>query len=235
MFGLGVDQQRRITVVPPIELELRGGQVVFVTGASGGGKSTLLRLVREQLQASRRRIPVIDFHQLTPPADRPLVDCFEAPLESTVRWLSLAGLNDAFVMLRRPGELSDGQRYRLRLAQTLAAIDRPGGESGQVELTVVMADEFAATLDRQTARIIARNIRKAMTRLARQDRPVCFIAVTSHDDLLESLDPDTLIVQEPGERLQLLQRDSPGIQAAENPPADSIPSSMDSRSHAIDQ
>jgi hypothetical protein len=206
MFGLGVDQQRQVTVVPPITLKLHAGQVVFVTGASGGGKSTLLDLIREALNTGYRDVRVIDFQQLNPPGDRPLVDCFDAPLEPVVRWLSLAGLNDAFVMLRRPGELSDGQRYRLRLAQALAAVESSTDAAGDIALTVVLADEFAATLDRPTARVIARNIRKAVTRLAGQGRPVCFIAVTSHDDLLETLQPDTLVVQEPGEQLLLLER-----------------------------
>ena len=45
MFGLGVDRERRVEVIPPTSLTLKPGQVTFVTGASGSGKSTLLRLV----------------------------------------------------------------------------------------------------------------------------------------------------------------------------------------------
>ena len=38
--------------------------------------------------------------------------------------LSLVGLGDAFVMLRRPRELSDGQRARLRIAQAIELAER---------------------------------------------------------------------------------------------------------------
>lgn len=47
MFGLGVDGERDIVVVPEGELELKAGEVVFITGPSGGGKSSILRMVRE--------------------------------------------------------------------------------------------------------------------------------------------------------------------------------------------
>lgn len=47
MFGLGVEGEREITVVPEGELELKAGQVVFITGPSGGGKSSILRMVRQ--------------------------------------------------------------------------------------------------------------------------------------------------------------------------------------------
>lgn len=48
---------------------------------------------------------------------RPLVDCIAdlgLSLQATLKLLSLTGLNDAFVMLRTPDELSEGQHYRLR-------------------------------------------------------------------------------------------------------------------------
>ena len=66
---------------------------------------------------------------------------------------------------------------------------------------MVLADEFGATLDRLTAQVIARNIRKWVTRSR-----VCFVAATTHDDLLEALAPDTLIVQHPGRAIEVLER-----------------------------
>jgi len=190
MFGLGVDEAKEVTIVPPVTLDLHGGQVVFITGASGGGKSSLLRLITEAL-GERGDARMIRFDELPALPDRPLVDCLvrdasdEAGLARALKLLSLAGLADAFVVLRSPGELSDGQRYRLRLAQAMEMV-----ESSGAELTVVLADEFAATLDRITAMVIARNVRKWTRRCG---RPVCFIAATTHDDLLEALEPDVLI------------------------------------------
>jgi len=198
MFGLGVDESRRVEIVPPIELSLSPGRVVFVTGASGGGKTTLLRLVAESL-VGRDDARVLDFATIDreDEDDAPLVDALGGELEDATRRLALAGLNDAFVMLRRPAELSDGQRYRWKLAKTIAATERAGGDA----LTVVLADEFASTLDRCTAAIVARNVRKWTRRTG-----ACFVAATTHDDLLEPLEPDTLVVQRPGAGMGVYER-----------------------------
>lgn len=200
MFGLGVDASRTVQIIPPTDLTLAPGQVVFVTGASGGGKTTLLRLIRHQL-AERGDVRIVDFDSLDTVDDVPLVDAFDTPLEDTTRCLALAGLNDAFVMLRKPSQLSDGQRYRFRLARAIAAC-----ESTDAPFTVVLADEFGATLDRLTAAVLAGNIRKWTTRSTSSRAGVCFIAATTHDDLLESLAPDTLIVQHPGDAMEIHPR-----------------------------
>lgn len=199
MFGLGLDEERQRTLVPPVSLTLRPGQVIFITGASGGGKTTLLRLIAEGL-LSHPAVRVIRFDALPALADVPLVEAWpELTLEEVASVLSLAGLNDAFVMLRSPSELSDGQRYRLRLAQALALTrSEPGA------MTVVLADEFGATLDRLTAKVIARNLR----RWTRREAGVCLIVATTHDDLLESLEPDVLIEKGAGSAMTVLERET---------------------------
>ncbi len=198
MFGLGIDHDKQIQLIPETQLHLAPGKIVFVTGASGGGKSTLLRLIREQIDRNDAA-HALALDSLPRIGDRPLVDCFPGrTLGETLRLLSLAGLNDAFVMLRKPSQLSDGQRYRLKLAQAMAM-----AEAGALPRRhrVLFADEFCATLDRVTAKVIARNIRKWVNHA-----DVCFIAATTHDDLLESLDPDVLIEKHPGERMDLLEK-----------------------------
>lgn len=203
MFGLGIDDQRTVPILPPTDLQLNSGQLTFVTGASGSGKSTLLRAIKSEA-ARRDDVAVIDFATLLDDApDRPLVDALDLPLEQTMRVLSLAGLNDAFVMLRRPGELSDGQRYRWRLARALATLMQ-ADQTGR-KLHIILADEFAATLDRPTAKVIARNIRKWLNRQG-EDLAFCMIVATTHDDLLESLEPDVLVVQSPGGTIAVHQR-----------------------------
>ncbi len=200
MFGLGVDGRRRIEVVPQVTLALGRGEVVYITGASGGGKSTLLRLVGEQL-GRHAAASVIDFASSGEgETGRPLVELAGPTLADATRRLALAGLNDAFVMLRRPAELSDGQRYRYRLARAIGACeDLP--PSGDRSWAVVLADEFGSTLDRLTAQVIARNVRRWTRRSG-----ATFIACTAHDDLLEALDPDTLVVQEPGRAIEVRER-----------------------------
>ncbi len=198
MFGLGIEQDRQIKLIPPTEVDIGAGRLVFVTGASGSGKSTILRLIETEL-SDRDDAYVLNFDRLPPIPDLPLVDCFpNRTLDQTLRLLSLAGLNDAFVMLRKPSQLSDGQRYRLKLAQTMAMVESNIMPS---LLKVVLADEFGATLDRVTAKVIAQNVRRWVTASG-----VCLIAATTHDDLLEALDPDVLIEKHLGESIDVVER-----------------------------
>jgi ABC-type ATPase with predicted acetyltransferase domain len=90
------------------------------------------------------------------------------------------GLNDVFCVLNQPTHLSDGQKYRFRLAMALAS----GRE-------FVFADEFCSNLDRITAAVIAYNMHKFAKR-----KGVTFILATSHDDTLIDLEPDVLIVKQ---------------------------------------
>lgn len=200
MFGIDPAGEREVVVVPPARLTLAPGRVIFITGASGGGKSTLLRLIHDAItrQPAHDRPGVVRFDDLAPSDLCALVDGFDAdaPLAEVLRWLSVAGLNDARVMLRRPGELSDGQRARLLLAHAIALAERGGAP-----WAVVLADEFGATLDRPSARAVAAGVRKWATRAG-----VCFVAATTHDDLLEPLCPDTLIDKGPGEAIEVLER-----------------------------
>lgn len=226
MFGLGADQSQSLDVVSKTQVTLRPDQLVFVTGASG--KSTLLRLMAQGLAGrGAEGIAVIDFAGLALPTDRAVVDAVDdgrLPLDRVLKILSLTGLNDAFVMLRRPSELSDGQRYRFQLARTMARVEESllsesndtdnandsgdskndAGTSGAASgpgLTVVLADEFGATLDRTTAAGVARNVR----RWVNQSSGVCFVAATTHDDLLEPLAPDMLIEKHLGGGIDVVE------------------------------
>lgn len=208
MFGLDPGGAGSVVIVPPTTLTLAPGGVVFITGASGGGKSTLLRLIREQVEAlsgdpsqhgdANARPAVIDMNRVQVPGDRAVVDGFDEalPLAEVLRCLGLAGLSDARVMLRRPGELSDGQRARLLLAHAIAVAEASDGD-----WAVVLIDELGATLDRPTARAIAAGLRKWATRAG-----VCVVAATTHDDLLEPLCPDTVIDKGPGGAIEAMHR-----------------------------
>ena len=176
MFGLGTDREKTVMVLAPCEIDIEPGQVVYITGGSGAGKSVVLNQLKEQLADA------VSLDEQSWPAGRAVVDCFEGGLEDALNWLSLAGLSDAFAMLRRPEELSEGQRYRFQLALLLA--QKPG---------FVCIDEFCNKLDRITAAVVAHNVRKFADQF-----DTTFVVATSHDDLLEDLLPDVVVIKHMG-------------------------------------
>jgi len=176
MFGLGRAGQREVAVIERCEVAIEPGQIVYVTGASGAGKTQVLRALKEQLGT------VVDVDEIRLPRRQAVVDCLGGDLDKALLWLSVAGLSESHALLRRVEELSDGQRYRLGLAMALA----------RSEATVVV-DEFCAMLDRVTAAVVAHNVRRFADRFGRT-----FIVATSHDDLLDDLRPDVVMIKHLG-------------------------------------
>jgi hypothetical protein len=220
MFGLGIDENITLTIVPPTTLHLCPNELTFITGPSGSGKSSILSALREKL-TQRNDISLIDFNHLPELENESLTDCLahlqpktcdqkncnaDNHMTAILRWLSLAGLSDAFTLLRRPDELSDGQRYRFKLAHMMGLIE----SLTSTQLTVILADEFGATLDRLAARIIASNLRRWISRCT---QPICVLVASSHDDLLEPLAPDTLIDKQFGSEMNVtFKRDATAFQ-----------------------
>jgi ABC-type ATPase with predicted acetyltransferase domain len=173
-FGLGLDDQEFV-VFDHLKLTVEPRDVIYITGQSGAGKSVLLRDLAAKLAADGKTVANIDAVQLD--ADRPIVDQIGKDTNEALHLLATVGINDAFLYLRRPGELSDGQRYRLKLAKVIEA-----GAS------VWVADEFCAVLDRTTAKVIA----FALQKLARQQGAILLVA-TTHTDLVADLYPSLTV------------------------------------------
>lgn len=168
-FGIGFETGQHV-IAQGLDLPIQPGDVVAFVGASGSGKSSLMRAAAAQLDG------VLNIDALAL-GERVLVDSFPTPLPDALALLSACGLSEAQLLLRTPGELSDGQRYRYRLARGLAA--RP---------TWLLADEFTAALDRTLAKVIAFNLRKLATRTG-----TGFLLATTHTDILDDLQPDLLV------------------------------------------
>ena len=181
----------------PIALDLAPGTVTLVTGPSGAGKSSLLRDAQRVVDVpAAHPITWIDLASVALP-DVPIIDCFDREnhrdepdraLRETLLTLARVGLAEAWTYLRTPAELSDGQRWRLRLA---LAFDRARRvtDANPNACVVLIADEFAALLDRVTACVVARSLRRMIAPNAR----VAALVATSHRDLSRALSPDVLV------------------------------------------
>lgn len=191
MFGLGLDD-KTFVVLKDLELDIHDGDVVYITGQSGSGKSTILKELRTEMD--RRGIPVCAIDEVEM-LDKPIVDQVypeNSSLSKTLELFSFVGLSDANLFLRKPNELSDGQRYRFRLAKMI--------ESGA---KVWMADEFLALLDRVTAKVIAYNIQK----IARKTGATLIVA-TTHRDMVQDLSPDLYIEKRYQDKIKVEKSES---------------------------
>jgi ABC-type transport system involved in cytochrome c biogenesis ATPase subunit/GNAT superfamily N-acetyltransferase len=171
-FGLGLDKWEEFVVYDNAELKLSPTDVVYITGDSGSGKSVLLRALLKDLGSE-----AVDMNAIPIDSARPLIEMIGKTVEEGLELLSRAGLNDAFLFLRSYDELSDGQRYRFRIAKLI--------ESGAQWWVM---DEFCATLDRDTAKIVAYNVQKLARALGK-----AVVVATTHTDLFQDLMPSVHI------------------------------------------
>lgn len=182
-FGLGLDDKEFVVFnQQPIDIEQ--GDVVYVTGQSGSGKSIVLKELAIKMTEAGLKIADIDAVELL---NKPLIDQIGKDTTEALNLLSIAGLNDAYLFIRKPQELSDGQRYRFRLAKII--------ESGA---NVWVADEFLAVLDRTTAKVIAFNMQK----IARRQGATLIVA-TTHTDMVADLAPNVTINKQYREKIQI--------------------------------
>jgi ABC-type lipoprotein export system ATPase subunit len=196
-FGLGIDEEKEHVLYRDFELRLAEGDVVYVTGDSGSGKSVLLRALEEDLGEEAVNIADVDI-----PTDGPIIDTVGATFQEALRLLCKVGLSDAFLFLRNYDQLSDGQRYRYRIARMIDAGRK-----------FWLCDEFCSTLDRVTAKVVAFNIQK----LARRSGATLVVA-TTHLDLEEDLNPSIVIRKGWGEDIEVDYRtneEAPGCSVAE--------------------
>jgi ABC-type ATPase with predicted acetyltransferase domain len=176
MFGVGIDRLKSQRTTHACTVDVNDGDIVYITGPSGAGKSVLLR----EMQAAVPNDDKIVIEQIALPADKSAIDCVGGTgTIDALSILSYAGLSDVFCMLNTPANLSEGQKYRFRLACALT--------SGK---KFIFADEFCGNLDRITAGVIAYNVR----RFAKHNNVTFFLA-SAHEDILADLQPDVLVVK----------------------------------------
>jgi ABC-type ATPase with predicted acetyltransferase domain len=181
-FGLGLDQQRKFVILDNVELHISPKDVVLITGDSGSGKSVLLRAFVADLKGEAANMTRVHVKH-----DKPLIETVGKTVEEGLELLSRVGLNDAFLFLRTYDQLSDGQKYRYRIAKLI--------ESGKQWWVM---DEFCATLDRDTAKIVAFNVQKFARSLGK-----AVIVATTHLDLFDDLAPSVHVHKRFGKEINV--------------------------------
>lgn len=182
-FGLGLSD-KEFVVYDNLEIEIRQGDVVYITGQSGSGKSLILRELAAEMRANG--LKVTDLNEIVL-EERPVIELLGTSTSEATELLAKAGISDAWIYIRKPSELSDGQRYRLKLAKVMES-----------DADVWIADEFGAVLDRVTAKVIAFNVAKVARRAGKT-----LMVATTHSDMLEELAPSLFIEKRFREKVQI--------------------------------
>lgn len=172
-FGLGLDSSRKYIIYDDVQLKITPTDIVHITGESGSGKSLLLRTLERDIKQNPQLGTAIDIKHIKPKPHTPIIETVGKNTNQALELLSRVGLNDAFLFLRTYSQLSDGQKYRYKIAKLIEA-----------NAQWWILDEFCTTLDRDTAKIVAYNLQKQARRLNK-----AIITATTHTDLLKDLHP----------------------------------------------
>jgi ABC-type transport system involved in cytochrome c biogenesis ATPase subunit/GNAT superfamily N-acetyltransferase len=196
-FGLAGDTIRQ-TILEPFDLAAGPGNIIFVSGASGSGKSMLLRSLDNEMVLphveqtfAQRTLPQGGAAWLEPiDSHAPLIEYFAAKHgpEKAMAALNLAGLSEAFIYLKPFSLLSRGQRYRAMLAELSLS-----------RANLWLVDEFGADLDPVSARIVAHNLRRLVVRLGK----IAVVAAANHGHFLGALHPTKVITLRQGAPAQI--------------------------------
>lgn len=185
-FGLGLSN-KEFVVYDHLPVEVNQGDIVYITGQSGSGKSLLLRDLKSLMFQSGLKIADLEDIKLD---EKPVIELIGTSTTHAAELLAKAGISDAWIYIRKPSELSDGQRYRIKLAMVMES-----------DADVWCADEFGAVLDRVTAKVIAFNMQKVARSLGKT-----LMVATTHTDLKDELGPDLTITKRFRERVELEKR-----------------------------
>jgi ABC-type lipoprotein export system ATPase subunit/GNAT superfamily N-acetyltransferase len=200
----GIDETQMFgQVINEFSLSIDPGDVVLFTGASGSGKSTIIKLLTQPKHKLKNSMDISGIIEGVRGYKRsnlvgllsnqwddnlPLIDQVGDSLAGAINLLNKVGLAEAHLYLKRPTEISEGQKYRFAVS-LLCSSKKP----------IWVADEFASTLDPETAAIVARGLR----RMANQFGATLILAAPHIDSFVESLLPNTIVRLSWGDTIEI--------------------------------
>lgn len=195
----GVDSEHAFSpVIEDFSLVIDPGDIVLITGASGSGKSTILKLLTTKRSLMKKslewrgsfpRIKTVAINVLDTDFDvsRPLIDQVRVgkDIRDAIDLLNSVGLTEAHLYIKRPNQISDGQRYRFAVAKLCDS-----------EKSIWIADEFVSGLNSEMAAIASKGLRK----LASKVGATLILAAPHIDGFVGSLLPNKLVKLKWGSR-----------------------------------
>jgi NitT/TauT family transport system ATP-binding protein len=199
-----------------VSLEVNGGEFISIVGASGCGKTTLLRIVDGLIKPTRGAVLVDGRAVARPGPDRGFVfqqDALfpwrtvldnvvfglevqgkprsesRARADALVRLVGLSGFEQHF-----PHELSGGMRQRANLARALT-----------IDPDVLLMDEPFASLDAQTREIM----HSELLRIWRSNRKTVLFVTHQIDEAVYLADRVVVMTSRPGQIKAVLEIDIP--------------------------
>lgn len=182
-FGLESNTPEQV-ILQSFSLDILPGSVVLIEGASGSGKTSLLEVLSGHVSVSSGEFLPSDIGlcsasiDLNFSNDRAVIDLLGVDTKHACSLLNAAGISEAKVYLKRRGQLSHGQRYRVA-----AAVLASSGKS------VWIADEFCAFLDSLTACMVANGVAS----LARSVGATLIVAAADGSRIRDALRPDITV------------------------------------------
>ncbi len=175
-------------LVGPIDIEASGGNIIFISGSSGTGKSVLLKALDPAMRGADKSLNIRSVGKLnytaswlkSLPEEAPIFEYFAERYNAAraLSAMSQVGLSEAFIFVKPFKLLSRGQRYRAMLADLILRND-----------PVWLIDEFCADLDPLAAKVVAHNLRKNVLKSGR----IAFIAAANHSHFIDALRPNRVI------------------------------------------
>lgn len=176
-FGLPLFA-KKTTIVESTKVAIGPGRIVLLLGPSGSGKTSALAQIERGFAGGCMVGRVCFF------GDAAIVDRIAAwlPLCDVLGLMSACGLSEARLWVRPFAVLSDGEKFRARLARAMAIHARSNAAAP------LLCDEFCSLLHRRVAKAIGFGLRKLVWRYG-----ISVVLACSQDDIVADLQPDTIV------------------------------------------